>query len=81
MTTVLPALPKCPFCGAPPHAGIGACPMVKSIEYADDGVTVRRVEFVRPMRVDDQAVRRTVKSMLEDFIEAQKKSRIANVSR
>lgn len=39
----------CPYC-ASTHAGI--CPRVKSIEYADDGVTVRKVEFYGPVSID-----------------------------
>lgn len=40
----------CPYCESK-HKG--ACPRVKSIEYADDGKTVRRVEFHGPASVFD----------------------------
>lgn len=45
MSTAAP-LPKCRWCGSAPHDG--ACPRVSAMEYAGDGVTVRRVEFHPP---------------------------------
>ncbi len=34
---------KCRWCGYEEHGGI--CPTIKAIEFFDDGVTVKRVEF------------------------------------
>jgi len=37
---------ECRWCGETHVKGV--CPKVKSIEFADDGVTVKRVEFMTP---------------------------------
>jgi hypothetical protein len=37
---------ECRWCGETHLKGI--CPKVKAIEFADDGTTVRRVEFLAP---------------------------------
>lgn len=51
MTTIVEATPKCGYCGCMPHQGI--CPMVKAIEYHENG-TVKRVELhgPQPLRAD-----------------------------
>jgi hypothetical protein len=36
------AAPRCGHCGQPPHPGV--CPMVKAIEYHENG-TIKRVEY------------------------------------
>lgn len=37
------AVPRCQYCGEPFHKGV--CPRVKSIEYHDNGYTIKRVEL------------------------------------
>ena len=39
-------MPECRWCGETHLKGV--CPKVKAIEFAADGVTVRRVEFMTP---------------------------------
>jgi hypothetical protein len=38
---------ECRWCGETHIKGI--CPKVKAIEFRDDGVTVKRIEFLTPM--------------------------------
>jgi hypothetical protein len=50
---------KCPWCGYKQHAG--KCPLVKAIDYHEDGKTLRRVEFFSPSDIvtgDTRFVRR-----------------------
>lgn len=47
-------LKGCRFCG---HIHSDLCPQVKALEYHEDGVTVRRVEFFSPKdHVDPQVL-------------------------
>lgn len=39
---------KCSYCGQPQHPGV--CPMVKAIEYHENG-NIKRVEFHGPVTV------------------------------
>lgn len=40
------ATPKCHYCGALAHDGL--CPRIAAIEYFEDGVTIKRIEFHAP---------------------------------
>lgn len=48
-------LPPCPRCADTSHT-IVACPYVKAVEMAADGVTVVRVEFLTPADYGRQPV-------------------------
>lgn len=48
VTAVLPAMPRCGYCGGVAHAMLVMCPRVKLVEYYPDGKTLKRVEFHEP---------------------------------
>jgi len=38
----MPQLHECPYCGA---IHTGTCPRIKSIEYHENGITIKKIEF------------------------------------